>query len=166
MNERASDDVDCTLGCLSRKMPPPPPPPLLPSPSVRPSVQLGLPSSLGSIPPLCLFSCLSFHSNIDIILMRQFDYPVLNSGGGSDILLDRRDEQYRTDRQLIYRSVQARTMLLRPPIRPRPRPPPVVSYMCACIINSGDCPLPELHFVIWFVCSSLFSHLSNHLFCC
>ena len=49
MNERASDDVDCTLGCLSRKMPPPPPPPLLPSPSpsIRPSGQsilLGLPS--------------------------------------------------------------------------------------------------------------------------
>ena len=51
------------------------------------SIRLGHPSSH------CAYSRAShsipLRSSIDIILMRQFDYPVLNSGGGGgDILLD------------------------------------------------------------------------------
>ena len=51
------------------------------------SIRLGHPSSH------CAYSRAShsipLRSGIDIILMRQFDYPVLNSGGGGgDILLD------------------------------------------------------------------------------
>ena len=52
------------------------------------SIRLGHPSSH------CAYSRAShsipLRSGIDIILMRQFDYPVLNSGGGDggDILLD------------------------------------------------------------------------------
>ena len=85
------------------------------------------------------------------VVRRQFDYPVLN-GGGHTLYIARistRDAQYRTDQRLIHRSVRGRRGSR---LRPRPSVPRFLHVCMYHIMNSGDCPLPELHLDCMLFC--------------